>query len=246
MSIYQQIITKKTLQQKQFAVLVDPDKITEKGLTLLAEEATKSKVDYFFLGGSLLTSGSISSCISIIKSATNIPVILFPGSVQQIDATADALLFLSLISGRNPDLLIGNHVKAAPILRNMQLEVISTGYILIESGNRTTVQYISNTFPIPADKPEIAACTAMAGELLGMKLIFAEAGSGALNPVSTEMIKTIREHINVPLIVGGGIKTPEKALHNCQAGADMIVVGNSIEKDQMLLHRMAEAIHSCN
>ncbi len=246
MSVYQQIITKKTLQQKQFAVLVDPDKITEQGLRQLAEEATKSNVDYFFLGGSLLTSGSISGCISIIKSVTNIPVILFPGSVQQIDATADALLFLSLISGRNPDLLIGNHVKAAPILRNMQLEVISTGYILIESGNRTTVQYISNTFPIPADKPEIAACTAMAGELLGMKLIFAEAGSGALNPVSTEMIKAIREQVNIPLIVGGGIKTPEKALLNCQSGADIIVVGNSIEKDQMLLHRMAEAIHSCH
>ena len=244
MNIYQQIVSKKKLNQKQFAVLVDPDKVTAEGLIKLAEESVKSKIDYFFLGGSLLTSGSIAECIRLIKSVTNIPVILFPGSVQQIDAAADALLFLSLISGRNPDLLIGHHVKAAPVLRKMELEVISTGYILIDSGNRTTVQYISNTFPVPADKPEIAASTALAGELLGLKLIFAEAGSGALNPVSTEMIKSIREQITIPLIVGGGIKTPEKAISNCRAGADLIVVGNSIENDTMLISRMAEAIHS--
>ena len=244
MNIYQQIISKKKLHQKQFAVLVDPDKVTAVSLIKLAEEAVKAKIDYFFLGGSLLTSGSISECIRLIKSVTDIPVILFPGSVQQIDATADALLFLSLISGRNPDLLIGHQVKAAPVLRKMKLEVISTGYILIDSGNKTTVQYISNTFPIPADKPEIAASTAYAGELLGLKLIFAEAGSGALNPVSTEMIKAIQEQITIPLIVGGGINTPEKAVSNCRAGADLIVVGNSIEKDPMLIAQMAEAIHA--
>lgn len=244
MSIYQQILSKKYDGKKQFAVLVDPDKVTENGLKLLAAEAEKAAVDYFLLGGSLLTTGSISQCIKIIRSVSSIPIILFPGNVQQATHEADAILFLSLISGRNPDLLIGHHVEAAPIIKKMKLEVISTGYMLIESGNRTTVQYISNTFPIPADKPDIAASTALAGEMLGLKLIYAEAGSGALNPVGIDVIKAIKKQITIPLIVGGGIKTPEKAIENCRAGADIIVVGNSIEKDISLLKRMSEAVHN--
>ena len=244
MNIYTQILAKKNQGSKQFAVLVDPDKVNDDRLKQLAEHAVQSAVDYFFVGGSLLTSGDIGKCIRVLKSISKIPIILFPGSIQQVDAAADAILFLSLISGRNPDLLIGHHVKAAPVIRKMELEVIPTGYILIDSGNKTTVQYVSNTFPIPADKPYIAANTALAGEMLGMKLIFAEAGSGAQNPVSVETIKAIKAQINIPLIVGGGIRTPEKAFESCKAGADLIVVGNSIEEDITLIKRISEAVHS--
>lgn len=245
MKVYEQILKNKNAGKKQLAVLVDPDKTQGDDLKRLGELATNAGVDYFFCGGSLLTTGNITDCVTGLKSAIDIPVVIFPGSVQQVTPEADAVLFLSLISGRNPDLLIGHQVTAAPIIKQLQLESISTGYILIESGNHTAVQYISNTIPIPADRNDIAAYTALAGEMLGMKLIFAEAGSGALNPVSEFMIEKMRSEISIPLITGGGIRTPEKAIANCKAGADLIVVGNSIEKDKTLIQRMADAIHSC-
>jgi len=246
MNVYEQIIAKKKAGKKQLAVLVDPDKADGDDLKRLGELSMKAGVDYFFAGGSLLTTGNIFDCVKGLKENSDIPVVLFPGSVQQLTADADAVLFLSLISGRNPEMLIGHQVTAAPLVKQLNIESIATGYILIESGNQTTVQYISNTIPIPADKDDIAAYTALAGELLGMKLIFAEAGSGALNPVSERMIERMREEISIPLITGGGIRTPEKALANCKAGADLIVVGNSIENDKTLIHRMADAIHSFN
>ena len=245
MNVYEQIIAKKKAGKKQLAVLVDPDKACGDDLKRLAELAMKAEVDYFFAGGSLLTTGNISDCVKGLKEHCNIPVVLFPGSVQQLTPEADAVLFLSLISGRNPELLIGHQVTAAPIVKQINIECISTGYILIESGNHTTVQYISNTTPIPADKNDIAAYTALAGELLGMKLIFAEAGSGALNPVSETMIERMRSEISIPLITGGGIRTPEKAVANCKAGADLIVVGNSIEQNKDLIRSLADAVHSC-
>lgn len=244
MNVYKQIILKKNAGRKQLAVLVDPDKAHGDDLKRLADLAMKADVDYFFCGGSLLTTGNITDCVRGLKEHSNIPVVLFPGSVQQLTPEADAVLFLSLISGRNPEMLIGHQVTAAPLVKQINIESIATGYILIESGNHTTVQYISNTTPIPADKNDIAAYTALAGELLGMKLIFAEAGSGALNPVSETMIARMRSEISIPLITGGGIRTPEKAIANCKAGADLIVVGNSIEQDVTLIKRMAEAIHS--
>lgn len=240
-SVYEKIIFAKQQGKKQLAVLVDPDKTEGKPLELLCANALENKVDYFFVGGSLLTNGNIHDCVRTIKSNCNIPVIIFPGSLMQIDEQADAILFLSLISGRNPDLLIGKHVTAAPIIKEKKLESISTGYILIDSGNVTTVQYISDTKPIPADKCEIAASTAMAGEMLGMKLIFLEAGSGAQNPVSEKMIEKVRQSISVPLIVGGGIRSGEKAYLNYKAGADLIVVGNSIESNPSLLNEIVAA-----
>ncbi len=243
MNIYDQIIAKKQQRKKQLAILVDPDKTFGKDLERLTIAAQRHKVDYFFVGGSLITDGDLSACVRLIKNNCTIPVVLFPGGVDQIDPNADALLFLSLISGRNPELLIGHHVTAAPLLMDRKLEVIPTGYILIESGAVTTVQYVSNTLPIPANKTEIAAATALAGELLGLKLIYAEAGSGAKNPVSIEMIKAIREHLTIPLIVGGGIRTPEKVAANFKAGADLIVIGNSLEKNPELLGAMAEVAH---
>jgi phosphoglycerol geranylgeranyltransferase len=206
--------------------------------------ALEAKVDYIFAGGSLVISDHLDDCISEIKKACSIPVLLFPGSPSQISKQADALLYLSLISGRNADYLIGQHVISAPFVKGSGLEIIPTGYMVIDGGAATTVSYISNASPVPSDKPEIAMCTAMAGELLGMKLIYMDAGSGAKKAISEDMISTVASHIDVPLIVGGGIRDAEKAYLNCKAGADVIVVGNAIEKDTSLIMEMANAIHS--
>jgi phosphoglycerol geranylgeranyltransferase len=206
--------------------------------------ATKSKVDYFLVGGSLLISNHLDDCIKQFKALCDIPVVLFPGSPSQVSKYADALLYLSLISGRNPELLIGHHVVSAPMVRNSGLEIMPTGYMVIDGGAPTTVSYISNATPIPSDKNEIALCTAMAGEMLGMKLIYMDAGSGAKRPITESMIEMVSSHIEAPLIIGGGITDPEKAYRNCKVGADVIVVGNAIEKDASLIKEMADAVHS--
>jgi phosphoglycerol geranylgeranyltransferase len=242
MNIYATILEKKAKGKKQLAVLVDPDKINNQEVEKLCHYAMESEVDYIFVGGSLLTNGNLANCIRRIKYACNIPVVLFPGNTSQVDEQADAILFLSLISGRNPDLLIGKQVASAPIIREKNLEAIATGYMLIESGNTTTALYMSNTQAIPADKPDIAACTAMAGEMLGLKLIFMDAGSGAKNAASEAMIAEVRKAVQVPLIIGGGIRTPEKAVANCNAGADIIVIGTSIEKDMSMLSEFSSAL----
>ncbi len=242
MNIYQSIIDKKANGQKQFAVLIDPDKPTEQEILRIAELSLAANVDYFFVGGSLLTNNHLENCIEILKKHTNIPVVLFPGNNLQISKHADAILLLSLISGRNAEMLIGKHVIAAPYLKESGLEIIPTAYMLIDSGKPTTVTYMSNTLPIPADKEDIAACTAMAGEMLGLKLIYMDAGSGALNPISAKMIEKVRNYTVSPIVAGGGIKTPEKAIENCKAGADIIVVGNAIEKSANLIQEIAEAV----
>ncbi len=244
MMIYSKILSDKKQGKKKFAVLVDPDKVTRKNCETLAQEAGLAGVDFIFVGSSLLTSDHLDEYIKIIKQNCSIPVILFPGSTLQISAQADAILLLSLISGRNADLLIGKHVLAAPLLKESNLEIISTGYMLIDPGHPTSVSYMSNTTPIPHDKNDIAVCTALAGEQLGLKMIFMDAGSGARVPVNTSMIETVSKTISVPLIVGGGIKTPEKSLENCNAGADIIVIGNSIEKNQQLISEISDAVHS--
>lgn len=244
MNIYQSIIERKAKNLKQFAVLIDPDKPSDKQLAEITLLSNEAKVDYFFIGGSLLTNNNLDNCIAVLKANSNIPVILFPGNNLQISCKADAIFFLSLISGRNPDLLIGNHVIAAPYIRESKLEVIPTGYMLIESGRPTTALYMSNTFPIPSDKEDIAACTAMAGEMLGLKLIYMDAGSGALNPIPIKMIHKVNESTRLPIITGGGIKTPEKALENCKAGADIIVIGNAIEKSAQLIKEVGDAVRN--
>ncbi|MCD4774397.1 MAG: geranylgeranylglyceryl/heptaprenylglyceryl phosphate synthase [Bacteroidales bacterium] len=244
MNLYSSILEKKKTGKKQFAVLVDPDKPSEKEIVTIAQNAQQAKVDYFFVGGSLLTNDSLNICIKLLKENSSIPVILFPGNTLQMSGRADAILFLSLISGRNAEMLIGRHVISAPYIKLTGLEVISTGYMLIDSGKPTAVSYMSNSNPIPADKVDIAACTAMAGEMLGLKLIFMDAGSGAINPVSEKMINTVSQSIDIPLIIGGGIRTPLDAEKKVKAGADLIVIGNSIEKDSSLIKEMADAIHS--
>lgn len=243
-NIYQQFISRKRSGKKSFAVLIDPDKVNAKSIAALVELSVEAKVDYFFVGGSLVISHHLDECIQQIKTACSIPVILFPGSPSQVSKYADALLYLSLISGRNPELLIGQHVISAPFVKKSGLEIMPTGYMVIDGGAPTTVSYISNASPIPADKSEIAMCTAMAGEMLGMKLIYMDAGSGARRPITEQMIEKVAQHIDVPLIVGGGIVDPEKAYLNCKAGADIIVVGNAIEKDISLITEISAAIHS--
>lgn len=233
--------------KKSIAVLIDPDKAEDTArLMNLVNLASENCVDFFFVGGSLVTTTNLSEVVRTVKENVNIPVILFPGSTLQIDPAADAILFLSLISGRNPDLLIGQHVQAAPILRNSGMEVMPTGYILINSGRTTSVAYISNTTPIPEDKYSLAACTAMAGEMLGLKLTYLDAGSGAEREISQKMISSVRKSIRTPLIVGGGINTSQKALAALEAGADLIVIGNALEKDPALLTEISDKVYDWN
>ena len=242
--IYNKFVEARKQGTKKLAVLIDPDKLRLSKLDHLIEFSIRSKVDFFFIGGSLIVSNWLDECLSSIKERCDIPLVLFPGDSYQLSYRADALLFLSLISGRNAELLIGKHVITAPYLKMSPLEIIPTGYMLVDGGVPTTVSYISNTSPIPADKEDIAACTALAGEMLGLRSIYMDAGSGAIQPVSLDMIETVRGTVDVPLIVGGGIRTAERALATVQAGADVVVVGNAFEDDPSLVISIADAIHS--
>jgi len=224
-----------------FAVLVDPDKHDRESLAALTRSANGGMVDFILVGGSLV-SGSIEETVNVLKESTDLPVVLFPGNVLQISPRADAILLLSLISGRNPEFLIGNHVVAAPLLSKTRLEIIPTGYILIENGRTTSVEYMSNTKPIPGDKIDLAVATAIAGEMLGHKLIYLEAGSGAKESVNSEMISEVRSQINIPLIVGGGIHTPEQIRDTYRAGADIIVVGSAIEQGSESLENLLKEV----
>ncbi len=242
--IYHSLSDRKRTGKKSFAVLIDPDKVHDQSMEQLIQLSVSAKVDYFLVGGSLVISNYLDNCLQLIKRSCDIPTILFPGSPSQVSKYADALLYLSLISGRNAELLIGQHVVSAPMVKKSGLEIMSTGYMVVDGGAPTTVSYISNASPLPADKNEIAVCTAMAGEMLGMKLIYMDAGSGAKIAISESMIEKVAQSISVPLIVGGGIVDPEKAYLNCKAGADVVVVGNAIEKDSSLIKEMAAAVHS--
>ncbi len=244
--IYQDLLSSRKNKQKKFVVLIDPDKLRLDKLEEVIDLSTQFGVDYFFIGGSLVVNDMLDKVLSDIQNRCEIPMILFPGNSFQLSYKAHGLLFLSLISGRNAELLIGKHVVSAPFLKISPLEILSTGYILIDGGVPTTVSYMSNTQPIPANKADIALCTAIAGEMLGLKLIFLDAGSGAKTPVSSEMIELVSSGIQIPLIVGGGINTPEKAYENVRAGADVIVVGNAIETNPQLIGQMSEAVHSFN
>ena len=220
--------------KKRFALLVDPDKYDDKPLDELIIHINQDPPDLLLVGGSLLFK-PIDISITALKLGTHLPVFIFPGNVIQLSDRADGILFLSLISGRNSEFLIGNHVLAAPHLNRSGIEVIPTGYMIIENGKSTSVEYMSNTRPIPAKKPEIAVATAMAGEMLGMKAIYLEAGSGAARTVGLDMIRAIRRKISLPMIVGGGITSAESAREVYDAGADMIVVGTVLEHQPELI-----------
>lgn len=236
----------KSENKKGFAVLIDPDHVNWDTFHNLLYISIEWGASYFFIGGSLITNNISDKIIAAIKEVCTIPTILFPGNCQHFTPNADAILFLSLLSGRNPDFLIGQHVIAAPILKKSQMEILPTAYLLIDGGKPTTVSYISNTTPIPSDKPSIAACTAMAGEMLGLKIIFMDAGSGADNHVPTKMIEEVRKAVNIPIVIGGGINTGLKAKVILEAGADIIVVGNGIEKNFELIKEISEVVQALN
>ncbi len=240
--LYAQLVAAKAVGEKRLAILLDPGKMPRRQLDQTVDLAQECGVHYLFIGGSLVVNDLLDGMLAHIRERCSIPLVLFPGSSFQLSYRADALLFLSLISGRNPELLIGQHVISAPFLKMSPLEIISTGYLLIDGGVQTAVQYMSNTYPIPSNKNDIAVCTALAGELLGLKMIYLEAGSGAKFPVPVPMIEAVRAAVNVPLLVGGGIRTARQAAERLQAGADVLVVGNAVEHDPGLIREIQAAV----
>lgn len=231
LTIHQQILGAKKNGQKLLAILLDPDKIVWENLDYLLLKINQSPATHIFVGGSIVQSTILEDLITQLKQKTNLPVIIFPGDPSQISPQADAILFLSLLSGRNPDYLIEYQVQAAPILKKTKLEVISTGYILIESGNETAVARVSKTEPLNRENFDLALATAQAGEMLGNKLIYLEAGSGAKKAVPLEMISLIAHNIEIPVIVGGGIVDLHGIKKAYNAGADLVVIGTAFEND---------------
>lgn len=227
--------------RKALAILLDPDDFAPARTRQLVQQVRQHPVDFFFVGGSLVLTEHQAALIALLKAeAPQIPVLLFPSHALHVDAAADGILLLSLISGRNPDFLIGQHVVAAPRLRQSGLQILPTGYMLVESGRPTTASYISGTAPLPHDKPSIAAATAMAGEQLGLRLLYLDGGSGAQQPVSAAMIQAVRAAVSTPLIVGGGLNSGEKVYAALAAGADLVVVGNHLEQQpDFLAHAVA-------
>ncbi|HUW91557.1 MAG TPA: geranylgeranylglyceryl/heptaprenylglyceryl phosphate synthase [Bacteroidales bacterium] len=221
-------------RKKMVAQLIDPDKFSDESLSVTTGNANSAGIDFFLAGGSL-TSRPINTMIEKLRQLSDIPVILFPGNLVQLTDTADAVFLLSLISGRNPELLIGNHVVAAPFLKHIRERLIPVGYMLIDCGGGTSVEYMSQTSPIPYDKNDIAVATALAGEMLGMRAIYLEGGSGAGKPVSPSMIRAVREEVSIPIITGGGLNSPEKISEAFSAGTDLVVIGNGCERNPALI-----------
>ena len=240
-SVYEKMVKSAT---KQLAVLIDPDKQSAESLSALVQQAENCRADFFFVGGSLLLKDSFEQTVRSIKAQSKLPVVIFPGSNYQVTEAADAILLLSLISGRNPEYLIGQHVAAAATLKKANIEIIPTGYLLIDGGRISTTTYITQTVPIPADKNDVAVATALAGEMLGLKTIYLEAGSGADKTVSPTMITQVKKNINGPLIVGGGIRSGEQAEEVSRAGADIVVIGNILEKNPEALMEIALGVKS--
>ncbi|TAE13231.1 MAG: geranylgeranylglyceryl/heptaprenylglyceryl phosphate synthase [Bacteroidetes bacterium] len=240
MKILDELHERKRQGLKSLALLIDPDKFDEDILHKFIALDAFAQVEWILVGGSLIQGWNIGATIQLIKQHTTKPVIIFPGSNMHIDSTADGILFLSLISGKNPEFLIGQHIVAAPILKKSKIQILPTGYMLVEGGKPTTASYMSNTTPLPHDKPEVAACIAMAGEMLGLRLMYADTGSGADKSVSNAMIRLITKSTDCPLVIGGGIRLPQRALEMWEAGADMLVVGNAIEENPSLLTDIAQ------
>ena len=229
--IYEQICAAKSKGQKLLSILIDPDHLTLESLPDLVASINESPATHIMMGGSLIQKNEMDVLVATLKKLTQLPVILFPGNYAQLSNQADGILFLSLISGRNPEYLIGQHIHAAPLIKQTNLEVLPTGYVLIDSGAPTSVSYISNTQPIPRNKKDIALATALAGEMLGLKMIYLEAGSGAQFPVPISTIQLVSSQLKIPIIVGGGMRTPETIQEAYDAGADMVVVGTAFEKN---------------
>lgn len=228
-------------KKKQLAVLIDPDKFSDVSEVMsIVEVINRNSVDFIFVGGSIINNDLHEDTVIVLKQETKIPVVIFPGHCSQVTDKADGILLLSLASGRNPEYLIGQHVSAAFKLKQSDLKIVPTGYILVDGGNKTSVAYVSNTQPIPSDKEDLIGATAVACEQLGMKSIYLEAGSGAKNNVAKETVRSVKELIDIPLIVGGGIRVPEVALNIWNAGADVVVIGTAFEEDEELIAKFCE------
>ena len=240
---YEQLLKVRKTRGCGFLVLLDPDRSSPKDLSRYAALCDKSGADAFLFGSSLMVANDFEKSLIAVKKTVKKPVIIFPGSSAMLSSKADALLFLSVVSGRNPNLLIGEHVKAAPAIKKLGIEAIPTAYMLIESGVMTSVTYMSNTFPIPNHKPDIACAHALAGQYLGMKLVYLEAGSGAEKPVPVEMVKRVSSYVDIPVIVGGGIRNAEYANKVAKAGASFVVIGNALEDSPLMVKEFAQAIH---
>lgn len=245
MSLYDKLLKIKDEKGAGFFLLLDPDRVERSRLIDIAENAATFGVDAILAGSSFVTTAGFGEQMKAIKEATDLPVIIFPGGSGQVSRDADGILFLSLISGRNPSYLIEEQVKGAPLIKAYGLEPIPTGYMLIESGSMTAVQYVSHTLPIPRDKNDLAMAHALAAEYMGMKMIYLEAGSGSSNPVPEAMIKAVASYTNLPVIVGGGIRQPAEAASRVEAGASFVVVGTRLEfeNDYRFIAEMADAIH---
>lgn len=245
-TVYQRLLAIKKGRRCGFLVLLDPDRKSPAALAKFAKSMEAAGADAFLIGSSIMVSSSFERAVKAVKKAVRAPLVIFPNGSGMLSKNADAVLFMSLLSGRNPNLLIDEQVKAAPQIKALGLEPIPTGYILIESGNLTSVCYLSNTMPIPRGKPEIAKAHALAAEYMGMKLVYLEAGSGAAMPVPTETVTQVSSYIGLPVIVGGGITDPSYARKIARAGASFIVVGNALEKDGSgeSARLFAEAIHA--
>jgi phosphoglycerol geranylgeranyltransferase len=230
---------KQELGKKQLALLIDPDRFDEKNISEIISNKKSSTVDLILIGGSIVCN-NMEIVIDIIRAYCTIPIYIFPGDVTQFTPKADGILFLSLISGRNSQFLIGNHVIISAKIKQSKIDVIPVGYILVESGKTTSVEYMSNTKPIPSDKPEIVVATAIAGELLGLKYIYLEGGSGAQLKISETIVKSVKQNINIPLIVGGGVRDTDTLLQLYNAGADIVVVGTAVEKNPLCLPQFLE------
>lgn len=238
-SFIQQLQQLKQHNKKALAVLIDPDQSIQ-SVRQIAQLCQKQQVDFIFVGGSLVTSGVLSEAISTIQSNCALPVFIFPGNEFMLDEQADGILFLSLLSGRNPEYLIGKQIVAAPQLAASNLEVVPTAYLLIDGGKETSVSYISNTKPIPANKPDIAVATALAGKLMGMQCIYMDAGSGADHSISETMVNKVQTNVQLPLIIGGGIRSAQTALNLYRAGADVLVIGNGVEESHSLIETISK------
>lgn len=240
MSILNALIDTRQNGNRKLAVLIDPDKSDEQFI----DSALSLQPDFLFVGGSLLVKDAFDRTVEYLRRSTNLPIIIFPGSAVQVHSSADAILFLTLISGRNPEFLIGQQVLAAPAVKLAQIEVVPTGYMLIESGGTTTAEYVSQTNPIPRNKPEIAAATALAGEMLGLKVMYLDAGSGAQMTVPESMIQRVAKAVECPIIVGGGIRSAEQAEIAWNAGASVVVVGTMAEENVNTVHAISAARYS--
>ena len=231
-NIYNGIVKATLENRKLLAVLIDPDKVTIEQLSSFLEKVNASIATHIFIGGSTDENNKTKSVVIAIKKLTKLPVLLFPGDYTQVTDQADGLLFLSLISGRNPEYLIEQQVQSIPLLRKMDLEIIPTGYLLIDGGVESAVQRVSNTTPMCQNNPDLILNTALAGEYSGKKIIYLEAGSGATQAVNQEIIITVKKQLAIPLIVGGGIRTKQQLDEAYSAGADMVVIGTAFENDE--------------